>query len=211
MNFCGVLSAEVRLETTQTHLLWAVRDSRDSEAWASFYRIYATMVTGFVRRMGLPDADAEDVTQEVLLIAHKSLRDGVYDPAKGRFRLWLFGIARRQSLARFRERRRRTRAQWVTEDGTDLIDRLEDRDSDENAMALWLQEWRYALLEEALRHIQTRTSEKEFKAFVLYGLERKPVDEVAAELGVTTSSVYVYKHRVLGALREWVGQFEQDE
>lgn len=199
------------METTQTHLLWAVRDSRDSEAWASFYRIYATMINGFVRRLGLPDADAEDVTQEVLMIAHKSLREGVYDPAKGRFRLWLYGIARRQSLARFRERRRRTRAQWVTVDGTDLLERLEDRDADENSLALWRQEWRYALLEEALRHIQTRTGEKEFRAFMLYAIERKPVEEVAQQLEVAPASVYVYKHRVLAAIRDWVEQFEDDD
>ncbi len=199
------------METTQTHLLWAVRDSQDSQAWTSFYRIYAGMVCGFVRRMGLPDADADDVTQEVLLIAHKSLREGIYDPSKGRFRLWLYGVARRQALTRFRERRRRTRAQWVSDTGVDLLDQLADGGSEEAALQAWQQEYRYALLDEALRQIETTVSEKEFRAFVLYAMEQRPVQEVARILQIAPASVYVYKHRILGAIREWVERFQDDD
>ena len=201
----------MNLETTQTNLLSAVRDARNTEAWSRFCRIYATMVRHFARRLGLPDADAEDVTQEVLMVAHKSLQDGVYDPAKGRFRQWLYGVARRQALARLRDRRRRTRAQWVSQTGGfDLLDQLQDSGSDDKKTELWQQEWRYALLDEALRHVQARTGENAFKAFVLYAIEGQDVDQVADQLGIAPSSVYVYKRRVLLALREWIAQFEDD-
>lgn len=197
------------MQTTQTNLLWAVRDTRNREAWVSFYRIYGAMVGQFVRRLGLSDADADDVTQEVLLIAHQSLRDGVYDPSKGQFRGWLYGIAKKRTLVALRARARQTRMQSPAGNGeTDYLDLLEDRHSDEMVREVWDREWRYALLDEAMRHVQASVGEKEFQAFVLAAIERRPPEEVAEHLGISPASVYVYKGRVLAAIRKWIEQFE---
>jgi len=198
------------LHTTQTNLLSAVRDSRNQEAWGHFYRIYAPMLRHFARRMGLSGADTEDVTQEVLMAAHRSLQENVYDPSKGQFRAWLYGIARRQSLAALRARRRRTRMQHLPDDdGVDLLTQLQDQHSEEAVQEIWRQEWRYALLDEALRHIRSEVGEKPFAAFTRYAIERLPAPDVADQLGIARSSVYVYKGRVLDAVRRWVEQFEE--
>lgn len=197
------------METTQTHLLWAVRDTHNREAWVSFYRIYGTMVSHFVRRLGLSEAEADDATQEVLLAAHKSLQEGLYDPAKGRFRNWLYGIARKRALVALRARARRTRVQSTAqEEGADLLDALEDKHADESAREVWQREWRYAILEEAMRHVQAAVGDKEFQAFVLHAIENRPVNEVAEMLDISPSSVYVYKGRVLAAIRDWAARFE---
>jgi RNA polymerase sigma-70 factor (ECF subfamily) len=197
------------VETTQTHLLWAVRDTHNREAWVSFYRIYGTMVSHFVRRLGLSEAEADDATQEVLLAAHKSLQEGLYDPAKGRFRNWLYGIARKRALVALRARARRTRVQSTAqEEGADLLDALEDKHADESAREVWQREWRYAILEEAMRHVQAAVGDKEFQAFVLHAIENRPVNEVAEMLDISPSSVYVYKGRVLAAIRDWAARFE---
>jgi len=197
------------VETTQPHLLWAVRDTRNREAWVSFYRFYGTMVSHFVRRLGLSEAEADDATQEVLLAAHKSLQEGLYDPAKGRFRNWLYGIARKRALVALRARARRTRVQSAApEEGADLLDALEDKHADESAREVWQREWRYAILEEAMRHVQAAVGDKEFQAFVLHAIENRPVNEVAEMLDISPSSVYVYKGRVLAAIRDWAARFE---
>lgn len=197
------------METTQTHLLWAVRDTHNREAWVSFYRIYGTMVSHFVRRLGLSEAEADDATQEVLLAAHKSLQEGLYDPAKGRFRNWLYGIARKRALVALRARARRTRVQSTAqEEGADLLDALEDKHADESAREVWQREWRYAILEEAMRHVQAAVGDKEFQAFVLHAIENRPVNEVAEMLDISPSSVYVYKGRVLAAIRDCAARFE---
>lgn len=199
------------MQTTQTNLLSAVRDSQNREAWGHFYRIYAPMLRNFGRRLGVNEIDLDDLTQEVLMIAHRSLRDDIYDPSKGRFRMWLFGIARRQALAVLRARGRRTRVQQpVTSDGVDLLAQVEDPRTEETMQEIWQQEWRYALLDEALRQIRTNVGDNEYEAFVLYAVQRQPVQKVAEQLGITTSSVYVYKGRVLAAIQKWVEQFEQD-
>ncbi len=199
------------MQTTQTNLLAAVRDSQNREAWGHFYRVYAPLLRSFGRRLGVNETDLDDLTQEVLVIAHRSLRDDVYDPAKGRFRMWLFGIARRQALAVLRARGRRTRIQQRQQpEGVDLLAQIEDPRTEETMQEIWQQEWRYALLDEALRQIRSEVGDNEYQAFVLYGIQRQPVQKVAEQLGITVSSVYVYKGRVLAAIQKWVEQFEED-
>lgn len=196
------------MHTTQTSLLWAVRDPGNRQAWVSFYRIYAPMIRHFARRMGLSEADSEDVLQEVMILAHRSLRDGGYDPARGRFRGWLYGIARNRALMALRARQRRTRVQCSAgPDGPDVLAQIEDP-GDEAAAAIWRQEWRYALLGAALEHVRDEVGGKTFEAFVDHAINHVPVETVAARLGIAPSSVYVYKGRVLEAIRRWVARFE---
>ena len=185
-----------------------MRDQRDSQAWADFHRIYAPMISSFLRRMGLTNADTEDATQDILMIAHAALRDGTYDRSRGRFRAWLYGVARKKALEAHRKRRRPSRAQAVDRgDGIDLLSGIEDP-SEEAERLIWEQEWRYAVLAEALRQVRPALSPNVFEAFVRFGVQRQPAEEVAAELGISTSSVYVYKQRALEAIRQWVARYE---
>ena len=52
--------------STRPSLLARIRDSRDRQAWAEFVEIYAPLVYGYAQKRGLQDADAADLTQEVL-------------------------------------------------------------------------------------------------------------------------------------------------
>ena len=51
---------------TRPSLLVRMRDAHDQAAWADFVRLYAPAIYRFARRKGLQDADAADLTQEVL-------------------------------------------------------------------------------------------------------------------------------------------------
>jgi RNA polymerase sigma-70 factor (ECF subfamily) len=196
------------VQTTQADLLKAIVDSRNRDAWGAFYRIYAPMIARFAQRLSLPESEADDISQEVLMIAHRSLRDGQYDPRKGRFRSWLYGIARNRALMARRARQRPTRAQAIpNDDGVDLLSGIEDK-GDEAAQEIWEQEWRYALLDEALRQLQSRLGANTLRAFERYAVQRLPVDDVAVELGISPASVYAYKNRVLNAIKQWVAEFE---
>jgi len=195
-------------QPTQHLLLRRVRNADDRQAWSEFHRIYAPLITSFLRRMGLTHADTEDAIQEIMLVAHQGLRSGKYDRSRGSFRGWLYGIARNKALVAHRNRRRPSRAQApVSESGVDLLGGIEDR-SDETDRVIWEQEWRYAMLAEALRHVRLTLSEKVYEAFLRYGVHRRPVEDVAAELGTSTSTVYVYKARALEAIRRWIAEYE---
>src|SRR4051794_19657995 len=79
---------------TRASLLARLRDPRDAEAWGQFVELYAPLIFGWGRRRGLQDADAADLTQEVLRAVAASLPAAGYDPAKGAFRGWLYAVTR---------------------------------------------------------------------------------------------------------------------
>jgi len=76
---------------------------RDPSAWAAMYDRHVGDVFGFVFHLLGGDRNAaEDVNQEVWLLAID--RFGRFDPNRGEFRNWLFGIARHRAL-RYRRHR----------------------------------------------------------------------------------------------------------
>src|SRR5436190_3593267 len=79
---------------TRLSLLVRLRDARDGAAWSQFVELYAPLVFGFARKHGLQDADAADLTQDVLLAVSGGIRRLDYDPRRGSFRGWLFTVAR---------------------------------------------------------------------------------------------------------------------
>ncbi len=88
---------------TKPSLLVRVRDPLDAEAWQTFVALYAPLVYRFLRRRSLQDADAADLTQEVMGEVSRAIRSFEYHPERGRFRDWLLLIITRRRLIRFHE------------------------------------------------------------------------------------------------------------
>src|SRR5205807_1606188 len=76
-------STKVRLMAdallTRASLLARLRDPKDRAAWQQFVELYGSLVYGFVRRRGLQDADAADLTQEVFLAVAQAAGRWQYD------------------------------------------------------------------------------------------------------------------------------------
>ena len=90
---------------TRPSLLARIRDPRDGVAWGEFVDIYGPLVYDYGRRRGLQDADAADLTQDVLRAVAAAADRFAYDPARGAFRSWLFTVTRRKLLDSVRRRR----------------------------------------------------------------------------------------------------------
>jgi DNA-directed RNA polymerase specialized sigma24 family protein len=85
-------SADSRTSPT---LLGRLRETpTDPAAWAQFVDHYGRKVYGWCRLWGLQQADAEDVTQNVLVDLARQLRTFDYRPS-GSFRAWLRTVAYR--------------------------------------------------------------------------------------------------------------------
>ena len=82
------------IPATRASLLVRLRDHQDHAAWSEFVRLYAPVVYRFARGRGLQDADAADLSQEVLRSVSASV--GAFDPKLGLFRSWLFTLAHRR-------------------------------------------------------------------------------------------------------------------
>src|SRR5438067_13664602 len=91
---------------TRVSLLVRLRDPQDGAAWAQFVDLYAPLVFGYARKAGLQDADAADLSQDVLGAVAGAVQRLEYDPRRGAFRGWLFTIVRRR-LSKWRRAARR--------------------------------------------------------------------------------------------------------
>ena len=91
-------------DATRPSLLVRIRDARDREAWGQFVEVYAPLVYDMARRRGLQDADAADLTQDVLRSVAGAIGRLDYDPRRGTFRSWLFSVAQNTLIDRARRR-----------------------------------------------------------------------------------------------------------
>src|SRR5437762_6687766 len=99
--------------TTHPSLLVRLRDSRDAAAWAQFVELYAPPVYAFARKHGLQDADAADLTQDVLRSVSGAFRRRGYDAERGSFRGWLYAVVRNKLRDAFAARRRHAEVERI--------------------------------------------------------------------------------------------------
>ncbi len=77
---------------TRSSLIAQVQSPEDREAWDQFVLIYRPVIYRMARRRGMQDADAQDLSQDVLIRISKSIKGWV--PQEGvRFRHWLRKVA----------------------------------------------------------------------------------------------------------------------
>lgn len=131
--------------------------------------------------------DPDELVQEVWLRALSRL--STYDPAKGTFRMWIFGIAGRAFLDLLRRAVRHSSrsGQGISDD---VIARVAD---DATAVSVRL------CRDEALSRIGRRfaeLSQDDLKLILYRGLEGLPHDEVARRLGIGTEAATKRWHRL---------------
>jgi RNA polymerase sigma factor (sigma-70 family) len=194
------------LPDTRATLLARLRDPADGDAWREFTRLYAGVVYGFARRRGLQDADAADLMQDVLRSVAGHVGQLEYDPARGRFRNWLFTITRNKLYSFLDGQRRRVRA---TGD-PDTRDRLTEVEAPSDGEAEWDKEYERQQFAVAADQVRGEFMSSTWKAFWGTAVEGRKPQDVGAELGLSPGAVYVAKSRVLSRLREKVRELEEE-
>jgi RNA polymerase sigma-70 factor (ECF subfamily) len=192
---------------TQPSLLMRLRDPRDSQAWGQFVDRYGGLIYRFVRKRGLQDADAADLTQDVLQAVARSAGKLDYDPGKGTFRSWLFTITRHK-LSDFLERRGR---QVVGSGDSDAQGRLEQVARTDDGQEDWALEADRQLFHWAAEQVRGGFADNTWQAFWLTAVEGQSPQAVAERLGMTPGAVYVSKSRVLARLMKQIEQARADE
>jgi RNA polymerase sigma factor (sigma-70 family) len=190
---------------TRPSLLLRLRDGADSDSWRTFVETYAPLIYSYCRRQGLQEADAADISQDVLLQAARSLRTFEYRPERGRFRDWL-GTVTRHRIARFL----RCQQHQVRAVGGPESDELLERAVTPEPDAEWTAEFNAQVLRVALERVRPQVEPTTWRAFQCVWLEHRPVVETARETGLPVDGVYAAKSRVLKRLRDEVLMLSED-
>jgi RNA polymerase sigma factor (sigma-70 family) len=193
---------------TRLSLLMRLRDLEDQQAWAEFVDMYAPLIYGYVRKRGLQDADAADLTQACLRKVAMHVGRLEYDRQRGTFRGWLFTMVR-NLLRDFHAQSRRP----DQGSGDSQIQRLLDNQAtpEPDEAAEWERECRHGLLAWAAKQIQPQVLETTWQAFWQTAVEGRSGKEVAKRLGLKLSRVYVAKSRVMARLRSLIREVQEEE
>jgi RNA polymerase sigma-70 factor (ECF subfamily) len=192
---------------TRPSLLVRLKAPRDERAWAEFVEIYEPLISRLARRKGLQEADADDLTQDVLRAVAGAIEHWDPDTARGSFRSWLFRITRNLIVNLMAARRRQT-ASYGT-GGTDMVALIEAQPAAEvEDSALFDAEYRRRVFALAADRIRGHFHQATWQAFWRTGVEGQDVHSVAVALGLTPGAVYVARSRVMARLRQEIEQIE---
>jgi RNA polymerase sigma-70 factor (ECF subfamily) len=193
-----------RPSNTHVSLLVQLRlDPANQSAWRDFVSRYGRQIYGWCRQWGVQDADAEDVTQSVLLILTERLRDFQYDP-QGSFRAWLKTVTY-HAWSKNREARQRSGQGSGDSIVAQRLDSLEARDD----LAARLEaEFDRELLERAMLQVAQRVASNTWHAFHLTAVDGISGAEAARRLNLPVASVYVAKSRVQRLIQKEIALLE---
>jgi RNA polymerase sigma-70 factor (ECF subfamily) len=190
---------------TRQSLVLRLRNFDDEAAWREFVQLYEPLIFRMAVKKGLQEADARDLTQDVLRAVAGAIDR--WDSGKGTFRSWLFTITRNLLLNFLISQKKRIRGSGRTS----VVDLLESQPArDLGAEAEFALEFKRRAFHWAAERVKPQFSESTWLAFWSTGVDFRPVAEVARELGMSEGAVYIARSRVLARLRECVQQLTED-
>ncbi len=195
---------------TSPTLLCRLRDLSDHDAWNEFLDRYGPKIFGWCRRYKLQDADATDITQEVLTKLVRAMRDFEYDPARGSFRGWLKTVTNNAIRDLMQSWNRPGRGAGDLND-LDVLAAIQAPDAIAELAAAIEAEAAHELLREAEERVKLRVRPHTWQAYFRAVVEERPAATVAQELKMPVSEVYVAKSRVIKMLREEVRKLNPND
>jgi len=196
------MTADAGPSTSPTLLERLRRAPTDQQAWSEFVDRYGPKIYAWALGHRLQEADAQEVTANVLGLLAGKMRTFAYDPKKGTFRAWLHTV---------------TEHAWY--DFThDPALRLGGRGSGNDHVDAWLhavearaellpmleEVFDLEILEEASARVQVRVEPDTWAAFVLTVTQGLSCDAAALRLGTTVGNIYKRKSRVQHMITEEV-------
>ena len=190
---------------TRESLILRLPSSQDALAWRDFIAIYEPLIIRFAGRRGLQEADAREIAQNVLIAVAKSVDRWQPDRERGRFRAWLFRIARNQLI------------NWISKQATQASSAgaldgsaLEQFPSQDYRAAEIELEYRREMFRVAAAQARDSFSGSTWDAFWRTAVLAESVDSVAASLELSPGAVYIARSRVTSKIRDIIVQLEDN-
>jgi DNA-directed RNA polymerase specialized sigma24 family protein len=112
-------------EATRITLLDRVRQTQAGDSWDEFAAVYDAMIQAWLRQQAIPDADADDIRQEVMQTVVQEIANFDHNGRPGAFRNWLRRITANRMRRLWQKRGRRSDDDAGADIGA-MADQLED-------------------------------------------------------------------------------------
>jgi RNA polymerase sigma factor (sigma-70 family) len=189
---------------TSASLLGRLRRSpADQAAWGEFVDRYGPRVYAWCCHWRLQEADAQDVTQAVLVRLAEKMRTFDYDPGRS-FRGWLKTLARHA----WGDLRRSHMRHAPGSGDSGVLEQLHQLEAREDLVTHLAREFDQELLDEATARVRLRVQSHTWEAFRLTAQEGLSGVEAAEKLGMKVATVFVARGKVQNMLREEVRRLE---
>lgn len=172
-------------------------------AWGSFVDRYEGLIERWCQRWGLQECDRKDVTQDVLLSLHASLRDFQYDPSRS-FRAWLKTVTRNAAAKSIKLAQKPGRG----DGGTEVVRLMQSVKARQDLTDRLAEEYDLELTELAQLRVRLSVKPRTWQAYWMTAMEGRTGAETAQTLGMKVCHVYVAKSEVLRALRTEIERLE---
>ena len=182
------------------------RDPTNQEIWAGFVAHYGPKIYSWCRKWKLQEADAQDVTQNVLLKLADKMRTIHYDSSHS-FRTWLKTLTYHAWVDFLETRQRPGRGSGDSE----VVDMLHSVEACADLVRHLEAEFDREVLEEAMVRVRLRVAPQTWEAFRLTALEGKSCADTAALLQMQVGTVFKAKSKVQQMLREEIERQESEE
>jgi RNA polymerase sigma factor (sigma-70 family) len=198
---------EEHYNPTRVTLLAKLKQTESNEAWLEFESIYRGFILSLILRMGINQADAEDISQAVLTKVWQKIEDFEYNQNKGKFHNWLAAMTRNTVKDFFR-----TKKNFIT--GRDSVEYQEQYlDIEEQVLPdienLAREEWVLHITNLAWENIKDDIYETKQEVFKMVSQEI-PTREIAGKLGISEASVRVYKAEVFEKMRAEITRLNRE-
>lgn len=164
-----------------------------SVAFAEVYESNAAFAWRCLRRLGVREADLEDVVQEVFVVVHRKLPS--FD-GRSTIKTWLFGICLRVSS----DYRRRAHVQRE-----DITDQVPDSEVDAQQPDTVAMRQARSILD---RILETLDEDKR-ATFVMFELEQMPMTDVAAAMDCPLQTAYARLYAARRIVEEAVARHKE--
>ncbi|MHC4445187.1 MAG: RNA polymerase sigma factor [Planctomycetota bacterium] len=186
-----------RSRTSHT-LLQSLQDPKDEVAWQQFDSYYRPILINFALGLGLHEHDTEDAAQRTIMAVRHRFGQDRFDPRKGRFKSWLFGIAKFEIADLCAERSRQPIPASERSSIEAILKNIRDPDSFSD---LWEDEWRAHIIRELFAHVRKRFSQRDAQIFEMLTVKAKEIAEVAEIMDLSPQAVRQVKYQVLRYMR----------
>ena len=187
------------MSDTSLSLVERLRLRPDAESWRQLVDLYTPLIHRWLRRHAAPAADADDLTQEVMIVVVRELPQFHHNQQRGAFRNWLRTITVNRLRVLWRSRQSRPLATGDS-DFLKMLDELEDPNS--GLSRLWDQQHDQHVARRLMELVEPQFEPSTWRAFRRVALDGVKAAVVAAELGMSVNAVLLAKSRVLSRLRQ---------